>query len=67
MPEICGCSWMNELVTDGDEGRGEVPAPTANAPDPPNPARNRKIIKVAMLFDDAAMAVKISNRGIVVQ
>jgi hypothetical protein len=67
VPEICDCSWMDESVIGEDEGRGEVPAPTANAPDPPNPARNRKIIKVAMLFDDAAMAVKISNRGIVVQ
>ena len=44
-----------------------VPAPTASAPDPPKPARNRKIIRVARLFEDAAMAVKVRSKGMVVQ
>jgi hypothetical protein len=50
-----------------DVEKGCLPAPTAKAPDPPKPARNLKIIKTAMLFEDAAIAVKIRSNGIVVQ
>ena len=70
IPHVCDGSWKcvrRTVQTFGVWGLMDIPAPIANAPEPPTPASRRKTISCGMLLAEPAIAVKIRSSGSVVQ